>query len=295
MNCMICGNNTVRVIYNDYIRDGEPNTLTSRRYEIYQCEKCNTIWHEINKEENAMYYQSRIYRERLEKSASLESYQKLHDKEVLEKLEYTGTDIYRNAISADIGCGGGSFLDFISGVASKIIAIEPSEEYRSNLKEKNYNVFAYAKNAIPIFGEKVDVVTSFDVIEHVENPINFMQDVYDLLHVGGKGIIGTPSDCPVMRQLLGKVYEQKLLYSYQHPWILSIQGFELCCRKAGFSKVTIRQKQRYGLGNLIAWLADKEPVGLKTYDFISQTLNNVYQDELEKNGLADYLIAYVEK
>lgn len=295
MDCLICGNNNVKIIYHDFIRDGGPGTLTSRKYEMYQCDKCGTIWHEIDREENAAYYQSKKYREQLEKNASPDNYYALHDKEVLEKLEYTGTEIYRNAIVADIGCGGGSFLDFISGAASRIVAIEPSEVYRLNLKQKAYEVFTYAKDAVPVFGGHVDVVTSFDVIEHVDNPISFMEDVYDLLREGGAGIIGTPSDCPVMRQLMGNIYEQKLLYSFQHPWILSTQGFELCCKKAGFSKVVIRQRQRYGLGNLIAWLKDKEPSGQKSYEFITETLNRAYQAELEAQGWADYLIAYVEK
>ena len=36
----------------------------------------------------------------------------------------------RNKIVADIGCGAGSFSDHISGLAEKIIAIEPTVMYQ---------------------------------------------------------------------------------------------------------------------------------------------------------------------
>lgn len=55
---------------------------------------------------------------------------------------------------------------------------------------------------------KVEVVTSFDVIEHVENPRKFIKEVYELLAPNGTAIIGTPTDAPIMRELLGEVYEK---------------------------------------------------------------------------------------
>ncbi len=46
---------------------------------------------------------------------------------------------------------------------------------------------------------------------------------------------------------------------------------------------------------MIAWLKEKKPMGHIEYDFVTNSLNNVYKSELEKQGLGDYLIAYVEK
>lgn len=295
MYCLICGSNRSKTIYDGYIRNGGIGTLTDRKYKMHQCLECKTIWHEIDQKKIKTFYQSRQYREELEHSANVENYYKLHDKEVLEKLEYTGTDLYRNATVADIGCAGGSFLDFISGVADKIIAIEPSEEYRLHLSQKGYKVYAYASDAMEELGGKMDLVTSFDVIEHVSNPIDFMKDVYGLMKHGGTGIIGTPSNCPVMCSLLGNIYEQKLLYSVQHPWILSEESLKMCCQKAGFSNIVIKQKQRYGLENLIGWLREQKPGIKSSYDFVTDTLNVAYKSELESNNMADYLVAYVKK
>lgn len=295
MNCDICGNSNISIIYDDYIRDGAPGTLTKIKYKMYQCQTCRTIWHEHKKDENVDYYQSKDYRNKLEGTADLGDYYRLHDFEVYDKFTYCGTEIFRNANVADIGCGGGGFLDFLSGVSDNIVAIEPSAEYRKSLAERGYHTYTYASEAAKDWNNKLDVVTSFDVIEHVDNPTDFMKDVYSLLAESGKAIIGTPTDCPIMRELIGKDYEQGLLYSFQHIWILSEDGFRKCCENAGFTKVVIKQYQRYGLSNMLVWLRDKKPKGHVKFDFVSDSLDSVYRHEIEKAGQGDYIVAYVEK
>lgn len=293
MKCDICGCNLVEIIYDDFIRNGAVGNLTREKYKMYKCKECDVIWHDNEVGGNSEFYESTEYRMQLEKNDGINTYYMLHDKEVLDKFQYTGTDIFRNKIIADIGCGGGSFLDYINGVASKTIAIEPSKLYREKLKEKGHLPYAYACEAAKDFEHKVDVITSFDVIEHVDSPKEFMCDVKKLLNDKGRAIIGTPSDAPIMRMLLGKDYEQ-FLFSFQHPWILSAKSFEIICKEAGFTSVRIEQKQRYGLGNTMAWLLNRVPKGHISYDFISNSLNDVYKRELENVNLADYLVAYVE-
>lgn len=295
MKCEICNGIDISVIYDDFIRDGAPGTLTEKRYKMYQCKCCKTIWHEHKKGETEEFYQSKEYRDKLEGTADVADYYKFHDFEVLDKFMYCGTTIFRNKKVADIGCGGGGFLDFLSGVASDIIAVEPSSEYRKSLLNRGYHTYTYAAEAVKEWAGMLDVVSSFDVIEHVDDPVEFMEDVYNLLMDGGTGIIGTPTDCPVMRKLLGKIYEKELLYSYQHNWILSSEGFRMCCEKAGFRKVVIKQVQRYGISNMIGWANNKRAVGHNKYDFVTESLDAVYKAELERLGMADYIIAYVEK
>lgn len=105
MNCKICGNEKSEVIYDDFIRDGAPGMMTKEKYKMYQCTKCGTIWHD-NGASNDDYYQTKEYREKVDNASSLEDYYRMHDSEILDKFNYCGTEIFRNATVADIGCGG---------------------------------------------------------------------------------------------------------------------------------------------------------------------------------------------
>lgn len=295
MKCKICGESNIKCIYNGLIRDGGLGKYTKDSVEIFQCNNCNVIWHENIINDVKEYYETEEHRKELEGSSEETEFYKLHDKETLDKLNYTGTTIYRNRVVADIGCGCGAFLDYVSGVAKEIVAIEPSQKYRDIMSRKGFKTYAYSEAAKDVYKGKIDVVTSFDVIEHVESPQIFLQDIYDLLEEGGKAIIGTPTDAPVMRELLGKIYEKELLYSTQHLWILSEKSLKMMSEKCGFSNINIKYYQRYGINNMMGWLKEKKPKSEIKYEFITQTLDNAWKSQLVDNGLADYIVLYLEK
>lgn len=295
MKCKICGSENTDIIYNDLIRDGGLGQYTKKPIKIFQCKNCDVIWHDNEIADVKEYYETEEYRNELEGSSEEEKFYELRDKETLDKLNYTGTTIFRNKVVADIGCGCGAFLDYISGVAREVVAVEPSLKYRNIMSRKGFSTYSYADEAKKLYANKIDVITSFDVIEHVQSPESFIKDVYDLLTAGGKAIIGTPTDAPVMRSLLGKDYEKKLLFSTQHLWILSEKNLRIISEKCGFKNIDIKYYQRYGIDNMLGWLKDKEPKSEIKQKFITETLNNVWKAQLVDNGLADYIVLYLEK
>jgi 2-polyprenyl-3-methyl-5-hydroxy-6-metoxy-1,4-benzoquinol methylase len=191
-------------------------------------------------------------------------------------------------VVADIGCGGGSFLDFVSGAAREIIAIEPSKEYDNTLKERGYHTYQYADQAKEWFG-KVDVVVSFDVIEHVASPEKFMMDMKNLLTPDGIMIIGTPTDYPVLRQMLGETFD-RFIFQIHHRWVLSEKSMEIMADRLNIRCDEIKTIQKYGLGNLIYWLRDKKPRGHIRVDFISDSVNDAYMDEMSREGRGEYIV-----
>lgn len=296
MKCKICGESNIKSIYNGIIRDGGLGKYTKDSVEMFQCNNCNVIWHENKIDDVKEYYETEEYRKELEGSSEEAEFYNLHDKETLDKLNYTGTTIFRNKVVADIGCGCGAFLDYISGVAKEVVAIEPSQKYRDIMNKKGFKTYAYSENAKDVYKGKIGVITSFDVIEHVESPQIFIQDIYDLLEKGGgEAIIGTPTDAPVMRRLLGEIYEKELLYSTQHLWILSEKSLRIISEKCGFANVNVEYYQRYGIDNMLGWLKEKRPKSDIKQKFITKTLDNVWKSQLVDNGLADYIVLYLKK
>lgn len=295
MKCKICSSENTKIIYNGKIRNGGLGKYTEEDVPIYQCEDCDVIWHENVLSDTKDYYETTEYRNSLEGGSEEEEFYKLHDKETFQKFQYTGTTIFRNKKVADIGCGCGAFLDYIKGVADDVIAIEPSRKYREIMDGKQFHTYPYAEAANAEWKGQVDVVTSFDVIEHVESPKKFLEDIYELLKEGGQAIIGTPTDAPVMRALLGEIYEKKILLSTQHLWILSEKNLRLLSEQSGYKKIDIKYFQRYGMDNMLGWIRDKEPNSEIKTAAITETLNNVWKSQLGEKGLSDYIVLYLQK
>ena len=294
IKCKLCNCDDVSVIYKGPIKTGLLDGYTHKDYEVYQCGKCETIWNEAYKDVADDFYESEEYRKRIEGDSEIATYHKKHDSEVLDKLNMTGTAIFRDKIVADIGCAAGSFLEFLHGVAKTIIAVEPSKKYRDYLTSIwEGGIYSYASDALPYWGNKVDVVTSFDVIEHVEDVQRFADEIYELCAPGGRCIIGTPTDYPVLRKMLGREFD-KFIFQVQHPWVLSEKSFFALFKNAGFRNITIKTRQKYGLGNLLAWLNERKPRGDIKYDFISETIDAAYKAEMGKYN-AEYLVLYAEK
>ncbi len=296
MECKLCKSNRVKISYQGLIRNGGLGKYTNDPVTMWQCEDCGVIWHEKVIEDTKQYYQSREYRNSLEGSSEEEVFYALHDRETFDKFQYTGTDIYRHKTVADIGCGAGAFLDFLKGVAKDIVAIEPSEAYRKSMDKKGFATYAYAKDAKTDWKNKVDVITSFDVIEHVDDPRKFMEDAFELLAEGeGRAVIGTPTDMPIMRGLLGEIFEKKLLFSTQHIWVFSEKNLRMLAEEAGFKKIEIKYFQRYGIGNFLGWLREKEPKSDINETYITDTLNSVWKSECNARALSDYIVLYAYK
>lgn len=293
--CKICGGSQSHIIYNGVIRNGGLGQYTRNPVPMYQCNECGAIWHDVIVDNIEEYYESSEYRDAMGEGSGEEAFYRHHDKETFDKFRYTGTDIFRNKIVADIGCGAGAFLDFLKGVTTKIIAIEPSEPFQRILERKGFCTYAYAKDAIQNWNGQVNVITSFDVIEHIEDPISFVQDAYTLLQNNGTAIIGTPTDAPIMRSLLGECYEKKVLFSVQHLWIFSGESLRLLAQKAGFRHIEIHYYQRYGIENVLGWCLEKEPKSTVDIPFFRHEIDAVWRGTCSGHHLADYVVLYATK
>lgn len=141
----------------------------------------------------------------------------------------------------------------------------------------------------PPRGGRCDVITSFDVIEHVEEPLQWVSEIYDLLKPGGEIIIGTPSDYPILRKLMGPAFDI-VIFNTSHPWIFSCKSLELMFNTAGFADVRIEQKYNFGIGNVINWLQTGTPKGDIKFAEFSDTLDEVWKNEMIKNNMGEYFL-----
>ena len=91
----------------------------------------------------------------------------------------------------DFGCGNGWFLDVAKNYY-KCSGYEKSINLTKDLK-KNKKSINFINNIDDLSNYKFDIITMFDVIEHLENPKNIIDMCYKRLNTGGIILIFTPN------------------------------------------------------------------------------------------------------
>lgn len=107
-------------------------------------------------------------------------------KKVLEKQSF------KNKTLLDLGCGNGSLTKLIAPSFKKTIAIDPSISGIEQAKVNYDGDIDFQNNSIENIDENFDIISLFEVIEHVYDPISFMKKVKGRLKKDGKIFLSTP-------------------------------------------------------------------------------------------------------
>lgn len=290
-SCVICGDAEFVAVYSGPIRRGKFGEVSQESFEIVECRGCGVRALDGSHLALATFYESDEYRDRVDGAADAASYFKAHDGEQLRHLTAVGTGGFRGKVVADIGCGAGSFLHCVEGMAGSLIAIEPSGTFRDSLMQRGYATFPYAADALTEFAEQVDLAVSFSVLEHVEQPAAFLRDIHGLLKPGdGRLTVSTPNADDALLQLLPSDYPQ-FFYREAHLWYWTADALKRLLIRTGFSDVVVSPVQRFGLGNFMGWLRDRSPQGNTTFGVVTPAVDAVWRSELQRLGACDYLFA----
>ena len=282
MDKCICGSDEISLVHYGQIRDGKyPDTKSAS---IYECDVCTLQFLQKEFIQDITWYQGKAYRNHVGEHACVKAYRKDHDNEQtinLAVLDILGLDL-RKKIVADIGCGAGLFLDRIANVAEECIAIEPCESYYSWLNNK----YRYMDRSELASDDSTDIAVSFDVIEHVENPISFLKEIYRMLKPGGFVVIGTPN----LNNFLMKIcpYYKNYWYRTQHNYYFNWKSLEHYFEKAGFTVVSAIYKNYTTIEDIISCLRDATPESDFKYDYLD-IVNHQLDYVLEANDMGDYI------
>ncbi len=94
----------------------------------------------------------------------------------------------------DLGCGGGSTLEALAEHFSKLYGVDLSMYLSVRMAEKvAFNKVDLNFDRLPYPDEMLDVVTAFQVIEHLENPFFVAREINRVLRPGGLFIFSVPN------------------------------------------------------------------------------------------------------
>lgn len=292
--CEICGNDSWSIIYQGPIRAGNfGSTLEGAR--LARCGKCGVSRLAEDFSIDAKAYESSEYRKSLEQGMRVEDFYHHADPHQIYHLTATTPYSWRGKTVADIGCGAGSFIDHIAGVADKIIAVEPTQMYHESLRARGYEVFNYATEAVKAKPASVDYAVTFQVIEHVLNPREFLSDIKALLKPGGNLLVATPNADDILMKLLPDSFPA-FFFRMAHRWYFTMESLRKCAEAAGFTVESERYLHTMTMSNMLGWVAERRPTGnLNRRPGINEIADKLWSSYLEASGQADTLFIQLRK
>jgi 2-polyprenyl-3-methyl-5-hydroxy-6-metoxy-1,4-benzoquinol methylase len=95
----------------------------------------------------------------------------------------------------DVGCGLGFFLDRASSAGWDVTGVEPSATWASAARERvgNDRIITGTLGDATLDGRRFELITVWDVIEHVFEPLPFLRRVRELLADDGRLFVRTPN------------------------------------------------------------------------------------------------------
>ena len=173
----------------------ENHTLRSK---LYKCKECNLYFryprHTI------------IEHDRLYKKASLEclNYNFANRKDWQLSTKWINR-INSGGSIIDIGCWDGSFLEKF-GEDWKPYGIEINIQAASKARDRGITILAENFSDISQLNSNFNVVTAFDVIEHVENPLSFVENLSKITEDDGLIIISSGNTEAITWKIMGSKY-----------------------------------------------------------------------------------------
>ncbi|HWY34973.1 MAG TPA: class I SAM-dependent methyltransferase, partial [Nitrosopumilaceae archaeon] len=137
-----------------------------------------------------------------------------------------------------------------------------------------------------------DAVVMFHVLEHIPNPISFLNNVKKLLRRGGKLLVEVPNLNDYQLRL-NEAYK-KWHWQLAHLNYFTPSTLKKVIRSGGFKDVKIQGIQRYSIENMFSWkLTGKPQLNAPTHilPIEYEWLEKYYKNHLERSLQSDAIIA----
>ena len=191
----------------------------------------------------------------------------------------------------EIGSGYGFFMEALNAGLERRFSIEGVEIGKFRLDNfvwgssvHNINVLT---DDIPVeFRQKFDCIICMHVLEHISQPVLFLERIKAFLKPGGSVIFEVPNiDCFLAE--ISKEYKE-FMYLYEHCSYYSADTLRLVFEKAGYTVQKINSYEIYSIENHCRWVREGVPFTKYNQMFMPdermEWINRIYKDEIGKQG-----------
>ena len=246
--CNLCGSRDSQVLYPSTVPEGstagdvEHFRCTSSGYgkhhTIVKCRNCGLVY--TNPHRKA--------------SAILHNYEEVVDQLYLEEREGRVLTFRRNLRPLeelmppdpgrrllDVGCHIGVFLEIAQERGWEVWGVEPSHWAAGEARSRGLRVIEGTLENAHLAGQSFDVITMWDVIEHLTDPLRELRESHRLLKKGGLICIHTMNIESPLARLMGSRWPWLM---EMHLYYFSPRTLGKMLRRAGFTVVKIVNQGR---------------------------------------------------
>ena len=212
--------------------DSSEESLSVVKYPISlrKCSNCGLMYNSNFEYSKINYSSNRVQESRIF-SPRIKSFMQESAKKLKRVLDLRSTEVI------EIGCGDGYFLGLFSDESS-VVGFEPSSEAEVAIKNNIRVVRDYYDPSIN-YDLEPNLIIMRQVLEHLENPVNFLKSFAELLSKrksGGFIYIEVPNG--------GKTYDSNRFYDiyYEHYLYFTIQSLVALLEKCGFQVISCSEE-----------------------------------------------------
>ncbi|KKN62287.1 hypothetical protein LCGC14_0513470 [marine sediment metagenome] len=232
----------IKKIFTNIKKDYNRNEI-----QILCCKKCSLVQVNPRKDETSIQkYYKKDYQKKRKKPIKEIIANSISREEMRVQYLKGLSDLSKKNI-LDIGSSSGEFLRHIQLYTNEATGIEPDRNF-AKLSELNYglNIFPGSLEEYTAIkgNKKFDVITIFNVIEHVHSPINFLNATHELLHENGLLLLEFPEIFGLLKSVCFKKRFESI-FSPHHLQYFSINTISKILNKSGFilaKKIRVRGK-----------------------------------------------------
>jgi SAM-dependent methyltransferase len=228
-----------------------PDRLHGRQetYTLVRCPGCSLVWlsHPPKPEEMHLHYTDayhRIISAGGENSPSRWGFRR----EAIRPYKQSGTLL-------DLGCSSGSFLESLPRDSWKLYGIEMSADGARSAEERSgAKVFVGNILEASFPPESFDVITCFDVLEHLYEPRRVMARVSEWLKPGGIFYVLVPNVYSAEARVFGSYWQG--LELPRHLFHYSPASLKFLAQSAGLRDVSLETRRNPAVGTSLRYVWD---------------------------------------
>jgi SAM-dependent methyltransferase len=243
--CPVCGQGGAQV----WLRATDRLHGAEDEYTLVRCPACSLVWLSNPPKPSEMHLHFTDAYHKLISNGGQKSPQRWRERKAALTLHK------RSGALLDLGCSSGSFLESLKGEGWKLHGIEMSSDCAKIAEAKSSaQVFAGDILEAPFRRESFDVITCFDVLEHLYEPRRVIAKVGEWLKPGGIFYVLVPNIDSAEARVFG---------TYWHGLEMPRHLFHYCpeslcnlANVAGLSEVSVVTRRNPAVGTSLRYLWD---------------------------------------